>query len=96
MISIILSQPGSVITFAVDVWPENSCGSAGSVKQTSDGGYLFAGWVGIVKVDSSGTKEWKNQSHPSGMGTYPYYEDIIYLFKNSYIRIFSNEKLILK
>ena len=48
-----------------------------TVIQTSDGGYLFAGWVGIVKVDSLGNKEWKNQNHPAGMGTYPYYEDII-------------------
>ena len=123
LISIIVSQPDSVITFVEDVWPENSCGSAGSVKQTndggyiiagcksdsawllkldiygnqewentynlmdywgtksviqtSDGGYLFAGWVGIVKVDSTGEKEWKNQEHPSGMGAYPYYEDVI-------------------
>ncbi len=55
----------------MDYWGEKS------VIQTSDGGYLFAGWVGIVKVDSLGNKEWKNQSHPAGMGTYPYYEDII-------------------
>jgi len=48
-----------------------------TVIQTSDGGYLFAGWVGIVKVDSLGNKEWKNQNHPAGMGNYPYYEDII-------------------
>ena len=118
-----VSQPDPVITFTVDVWPENSCGSAGSVKQTSDdgyiiagckddkawllkldmygnqlwentynlmdywgtksviqtsdGGYLFAGWVGIVKVDSTGEQEWKNEEHPNGMGAYPYYEDII-------------------
>ena len=122
-ISLAVSQQDSIITFAVDVWPENSCGSAGSVKQTSDdgyiiagcksdsawllkldmygnqewentynlmdywgtksviqtsdGGYLFAGWVGIVKVDSLGEQEWKNQEHPSGMGAYPYYEDVI-------------------
>jgi len=48
-----------------------------TVIQTSDGGYIFAGWVGIVKVDSLGNKEWKNQQHPNSMGTYPYYEDII-------------------
>ena len=55
----------------MDYWGEKT------VIQTSDGGYLFAGWVGIVKVDSLGNKEWKNQNHPAGMGTYPYYEDII-------------------
>ena len=36
----------------VDYWGNRS------VFQTSDGGYLFAGWVGIVKVDSNGEKEW--------------------------------------
>ena len=55
----------------MDYWGEKT------VIQTSDGGYLFAGWVGIVKVDSLGNKEWKNQNHPAGMGNYPYYEDII-------------------
>ena len=123
LMSFSASQPDPVITFTVDVWPENSCGSAGSVKQTSDdgyiiagckddkawllkldmygnqlwentynlmdywgtksviqtsdGGYLFAGWVGVVKVDSTGEQEWKNEEHPNGMGAYPYYEDII-------------------
>jgi len=118
----VLSQP-NMVRFTKDVWPENSCGALGAVKQTqdggyiipgcksdsallikldmygntewentydlmdywgkksviqtSDGGYIFAGWVGIVKVDSLGQQEWKNQQHPNSMGTYPYYEDII-------------------
>ena len=46
-----------------------------AVIQTSDGGYLYASWEGIVKADSNGVEEWKNESHENG--AYPYYEDII-------------------
>ena len=47
-----------------------------SIIQTSDGGYLYAGWRGIMKVDSSGSFQWKKTS--SGVAnTYPYYEDVI-------------------
>ena len=43
--------------------------------QTSDGGYLYASWEGIVKADSNGVEEWKNTSHENG--AHPYYEDVI-------------------
>jgi len=47
-----------------------------SIIQTSDGGYLYAGWQGIMKVDSNGDFQWKKTS--SGVAnTYPYYEDVI-------------------
>jgi hypothetical protein len=46
-----------------------------AVIQTSDGGYLYASWEGIVKADSNGVEEWKNTNHENG--AYPYYEDVI-------------------
>ena len=46
-----------------------------AVIQTSDGGYLYASWEGIVKADSNGVEEWKNTSHENG--AFPYYEDVI-------------------
>ena len=55
----------------VDYWGNRS------VFQTSDGGYLFAGWVGIVKVNSSGEKEWIRRGVEGVNSRYPYYEDII-------------------
>ena len=55
----------------VDYWGNRS------VFQTSDGGYLFAGWTGIVKVDANGTKEWIKKGVQGNNGQYPYYEDII-------------------
>ena len=55
----------------VDYWGNRS------VFQTSDGGYLFAGWTGIVKVDTNGTKEWIKKGVQGNNGQYPYYEDII-------------------
>ena len=62
-----------------EVWQNTySLGDFGytrAVIQTSDGGYLYASWEGIVKADSNGTEEWKNESHENG--AYPYYEDII-------------------
>ena len=50
-------------------------GYSRSVVQTSDGGYLYSGYEGIVKVDSNGTEEWKNKTKT--VGAYPYYEDAI-------------------
>ena len=55
----------------VDYWGNRS------VFQTNDGGYLFAGWTGIVKVDTNGTKEWIKKGVQGNNGQYPYYEDII-------------------
>ena len=55
----------------VDYWGNKS------VFQTSDGGYLFAGWIGIVKVDANGIKEWIKKGVQGNNGQYPYYEDII-------------------
>lgn len=55
----------------VDYWGNRS------VSQTSDGGYLFAGWVGIVKADSNGEKEWIKKGVEGNNSQYPYYEDII-------------------
>ena len=45
-----------------------------TVIQSSDGGYLFAGWEGVLKTDANGTQEWKKKGVP-GTGQNPYYED---------------------
>ena len=34
-----------------------------TVIQTSDGGYLFAGWEGALKTDSNGNQLWKKPVH---------------------------------
>ena len=47
------------------------------VIQTSDGGYLFAGWTGVLKTDSSGKMLWKKKGFPGKPATNPYYEDVI-------------------
>ena len=47
-----------------------------TVLQTTDGGYLFAGWEGVIKTDASGVQEWKKAGTP-GSGQNPYYEDAI-------------------
>ena len=47
-----------------------------TVIQTSDGGYLYAGWEGVVKTDSGGNQVWKKAGTP-GSGQNPYYEDVI-------------------
>jgi len=47
-----------------------------TVIQTSDGGYLFAGWKGVLKTDASGKKVWEKKGYP-GTGQNPYYEDVI-------------------
>ncbi len=46
-----------------------------SVVQTSNGGYLYSSYEGILKVDSNGVEEWKNESKT--IGAFPYYEDAI-------------------
>ena len=57
-----------------------------SIIQTSDDGYLYAGWQGIMKVDSSGLFQWKKTS--SGVaGAYPYYEDLIEHSNGNYYAI---------
>ncbi len=45
-----------------------------TVIQTSDGGYLYAGWEGVLKTDSNGNQVWKKAGAP-GSGQNPYYED---------------------
>ena len=61
--------------YGVEEWQNTySLGDFGytrAVIQTSDGGYLYASWEGIVKADSNGVEEWKNVSHENG--AYPYY-----------------------
>ena len=47
-----------------------------TVIQTSDGGYLYAGWEGVIKTDSDGNQVWKKAGTP-GSGQNPYYEDVI-------------------
>jgi len=56
-----------------------------SVIQTSDGGYLYCSWEGIVKADSNGNEEWKNESHT--VGAYPFYEDAIEHSNGSYYAV---------
>ena len=56
-----------------------------SVIQTSDGGYLYCSWEGIVKADSNGIEEWKNESHT--VGAYPFYEDAIEHSNGSYYAV---------
>ena len=48
-----------------------------TVIQTSDGGYLFAGWEGVLKTDANGTKEWQKKGVPNNSSQNPYYEDAI-------------------
>ena len=47
------------------------------VIQTSDGGYLFVGWTGVLKTDSSGKMLWKKKGLPGKPDTNPFYEDVI-------------------
>ena len=47
-----------------------------TVIQTSDGGYLYAGWEGVLKTDPNGNQVWKKAGTP-GSGQNPYYEDAI-------------------
>ena len=55
----------------MDYWGDRS------VFQTSDGGFLFAGWTGVLKANGDGEKEWINRGVEGNTGKYPYYEDII-------------------
>ncbi len=48
-----------------------------TVIQTSDGGYLFAGWQGALKTDGNGEKEWIKKGVQGNNNQNPYYEDII-------------------
>lgn len=48
-----------------------------SVFQTSDKGFLFAGWTGLLKVNENGEEEWIIKGVEGISGKYPYYEDII-------------------
>ena len=72
-----------------EVWQNTySLGDFGytrSVIQTSEGGYLYAGWEGIVKADSNGVEEWKNKN--SEIGLYPYYEDVIQHSNGNYYAV---------
>ena len=55
----------------LDYWGDKS------VIQTSDGGYLFATWTGLLKTNADGEKEWIKKGIEGNQNKYPYYEDII-------------------
>ena len=55
----------------VDYWGDKS------VIQTSDSGFLFATWTGLLKTNSNGKKEWIKKGIEGNQNKYPYYEDII-------------------
>jgi len=55
----------------VDYWGDKT------VIQTSDSGYLFATWTGLLKTDSNGEKEWVKKGIDGNQNKYPYYEDVI-------------------
>jgi len=48
-----------------------------TVIQTSDGGYIWAGWEGVLKTDASGVQEWKKKGVPGHSSQFPYYEDVM-------------------
>ena len=48
-----------------------------TVIQTSDGGYLFAGWEGAMKVDANGVQQWIKTGVPNNSSQNPYYEDAL-------------------
>ena len=48
-----------------------------TVIQTSDGGYIWAGWEGVLKTDANGTQEWQKIGVPSNSSQNPYYEDVM-------------------
>ena len=54
-----------------------SCSVNYDIKQTDDGGYLFVGWTGYLKTDSSGKMLWKKKGAPGKPAQNPYYEDVI-------------------
>ena len=55
----------------VDYWGDKS------VIQTSDSGFLFATWTGLLKTNSNGKKEWIKKGIEGNQNKYPYYEDIV-------------------
>ena len=55
----------------LDYWGDKT------VIQTSDSGYLFATWTGLLKTNSNGDKEWIKKGIEGNQNKYPYYEDII-------------------
>jgi len=59
-------------TYNMDDWWGNR-----AVIQTSDGGYLFAGWEGVLKTDANGTMEWEKRGVLGNTGKHPYYEDVM-------------------
>ena len=46
---------------------------------------MYCSWEGIVKADSNGIEEWKNESHT--VGAYPFYEDAIEHSNGSYYAV---------
>tara|TARA_B100000073_G_scaffold140365_1_gene115530 strand:- start:1262 stop:2620 length:1359 start_codon:yes stop_codon:yes gene_type:complete len=48
-----------------------------TVIETSDGGYLFAGWQGALKTDQNGNEQWIRKGVQGNNNQYPYYEDVI-------------------
>ena len=55
----------------LDYWGDKT------VIQTSDSGYLFATWTGLLKTNSNGDKEWIKKGIEGNQNKYPYYEDVI-------------------
>jgi len=58
-----------------------------SVFQTSDEGFLFAGWTGLLKVNKNGEEEWITKGVEGISSKYPYYEDIIEHSNGNYYAI---------
>lgn len=58
-----------------------------SVFQTSDEGFLFAGWTGLLKVNNNGEQEWITKGVEGIESKYPYYEDIIEHSNGNYYAI---------
>ena len=50
----------------LDYWGDKT------VIQTSDSGYLFATWTGLLKTDSNGEKEWIKKGIEGNQNKYPY------------------------
>ncbi len=65
----------------IDYWGNRS------VFQTSDGGFLFAGWTGLLKVNKNGDEEWITKGVEGVVSKYPYYEDIIEHSNGNYYAI---------
>jgi hypothetical protein len=65
----------------IDYWGNRS------VFQTSDGGFLFAGWTGLLKVNENGEEKWITKGVEGIASKYPYYEDIIEHSNGNYYAI---------